>query len=644
MYNLGLLRGRLVPSQTNLSKGAIGWRLLVNDEHIHTPLGYLEWLLAPKPNMAEADTIITARLALDAVLAVQCYTEFANGVRLSYVSLLEWLKGKFPHPTEVSRVAWLRVLSAAMFSTTSQDEIGTALLEDFIADAEHPRLLLLWREQPHLFLRREALGELITEGLSLFDVKPNKTFLYWIGKEPEARGIYSLAERGAADFLASFAAVEAQAIRENNPVHEQLFLPFFYKNPTQHTPDILGLLPALAEVPSLTQPTHQLMKTLREGAIEAVQQLYGADAATELKPQGKLSAPPLPTTFPHQKIFFGPPGTGKSTQAKKVAAAYQPARTTFHPDTDYGSFVGAYKPVKDEAKGEITYDFRPQVFAQAYWQAWQQHPQPCFLLIEEINRGNCAQIFGDLFQTLDRGATGYSEYAGRADADLAQWLRAQLAGAAPAVREHYAAALAQAGTILPDPAEAGDWVLLPNNIYLYATMNTSDQSLFPMDSAFKRRWAWEYVPIEYNKLAGTVLNLGAAGRYDWVEFLTRVNANIQEFTESEDKQLGPWFVPPRGGEISRAEFCDKVMFYLWSDIYKLDPARENGIFWFQPRANLPKEKFTFADLYGPAADARLRSFMTDTLAVPLAIPPAAVAGEDKPEPEADAPDDDAAGA
>lgn len=357
-------------------------------------------------------------------------------------------------------------------------------------------------------------------------------------------------------------------------------------------------------------------------AAESVTRTISAELSLA---QSLDSAPPplLPADFPHQKIFFGPPGTGKSTLAKQKTAGYQPARTTFHPDTDYGSFVGAYKPVKEEGTGNITYDFRPQVFAQTYWQAWAQYPAPCFLLIEEINRGNCAQIFGDLFQTLDRQASGYSEYAGRADADLAYWLRAQLAAAAPAVRDHYVAALAQADTHLADPAEAGNWVLLPNNLYLYATMNTSDQSLFPMDSAFKRRWAWEYVPIAYDKLKDTVLDLGSAGRYDWVEFLTRVNARIQDFTESEDKQLGPWFVAPRQGVVGRTEFCDKVMFYLWSDIYKLDPAREGSIFRFRPGAGLPEKPFTFADLYGQEADTRLRSFLTDTLAVPLALPPAA---------------------
>lgn len=634
MYNLGLLRGRLVPSQTNPSKGAIGWRLLANGEHIHTPLGYLEWLLASKNNLADTPAITSARLALDVLLVVQCYTEFTNGVRLSYVSLLEWLKGKFPHPPELSRVAWLRVLSAAMFSTTSQEEIGNRLLDDFLADAEQPRLLLLWRNQSHLILRHEALGELIAEGLSLFDVQPNKTFLYWIGKEPEARGIYSLAERGGAEFLADFAAEEARALRASAATSISVFNQFFHKNPTQHTPDILALLPELLKLPTLTQPTLHLMKTLREGAIEAVRQLYGAEAVSEIEPLSSGTPVPLPAEFPRQKILFGPPGTGKSYRIEhKYAAGHQLARTTFHPDTDYTGFVGAYKPVMN-AKNEIEYQFRPQVFAQTYWEAWQHPEQAYFLVIEEINRGNCAQIFGDLFQLLDRDAAHYSAYAGRADADLAQWLSAQLAAAdaaTPDLRARYAAALHRTNPKIA-PAEAGQWLLLPPNLCLYATMNTSDQSLFPMDSAFKRRWEWEYVPIDYADAFEVELDLGPMGRYNWGEFINAVNKRIYDLLKSEDKQLGNRFVNPVAGPggrvITLATFKAKVLFYLWSDVYKLETENPDSIFYYQPAGTTDPLPFSYADLFVQEQDAAILPSFLELLAVPVWVeaapmPPAA---------------------
>ena len=182
-----------------------------------------------------------------------------------------------------------------------------------------------------------------------------------------------------------------------------------------------------------------------------------------------------------QKIYFGTPGSGKSWIIKQQYEQDESKvfRTTFHPDTDYASFVGCYKPVKDkEDEKKIVYEFVPQAFTDAYVAAWSDLEHPYYLIIEEINRGNCAQIFGDLFQLLDRNKDGYSEYPIKADHDLKDYLV-----------EH-----------LPEDNEGirDGKLCLPPNLSIIASMNTSDQSLFPMDSAFKRRWSWEYVPIDYD--------------------------------------------------------------------------------------------------------------------------------------------------
>ena len=155
-------------------------------------------------------------------------------------------------------------------------------------------------------------------------------------------------------------------------------------------------------------------------------------------------------------------------------------RTTFHPDTDYASFVGCYKPVKDdEDNKKIVYEFVPQAFTDAYVAAWSDLEHPYYLIVEEINRGNCAQIFGDLFQLLDR-KNGKSEYKIKADKDLAKYL--------------CEAKDKDGQDVLMDKDGIKDGKLcLPANLHILATMNTSDQSLFPMDSAFKRRWDWEYI-------------------------------------------------------------------------------------------------------------------------------------------------------
>ena len=122
----------------------------------------------------------------------------------------------------------------------------------------------------------------------------------------------------------------------------------------------------------------------------------------------------------------------------------------------------------------ITYKFIPQAFTKAYAAAWNT-TEDVFLVIEEINRGNCAQIFGDLFQLLDRKG-GRSEYLIEADTDLANYLQEALAKSPR--------------TDIPQEIKSGERLMLPQNLYIWATMNTSDQSLFPIDSAFKRRWDW----------------------------------------------------------------------------------------------------------------------------------------------------------
>ena len=262
-----------------------------------------------------------------------------------------------------------------------------------------------------------------------------------------------------------------------------------------------------------------------------------------------------------QIIFYGAPGTGKSHRIKKLLKKMNVPkenifRTTFHPDSDYSSFVGAYKPtmkpVDDKYKAvvgkdeEIAYSFVPQTFIKAYTQAYKNPNENVYLIIEEINRGNCAQIFGDLFQLLDRDDNGVSEYPIKADSDLEMYLKGEL--------KDY-----------PDGIKDGE-LWLPSNLYIWATMNTSDQSLFPIDSAFKRRWDWEYEPIKY---MNTDWGIEVGGNmYSWTSFQIEVNNRIFEATNSEDKMLGDFFVKPNNNVISEKLFINKVLFYLWNDVCK----------------------------------------------------------------------------
>lgn len=298
-----------------------------------------------------------------------------------------------------------------------------------------------------------------------------------------------------------------------------------------------------------------------------------------------------------QQIYYGAPGTGKSNTIKKLTADESVVRTTFHPDSDYSTFVGAYKPTtkevklrdvsghvikeegKDVTENKIVYEFVSQAFLQAYIQAWKFYAEAVkdgdvkkqFLVIEEINRGNCAQIFGDLFQLLDRNESGFSDYPIHADNDMQKHLAHAFAGLTIARADEINACYR--GKDIVTKVLSGELLLLPDNLYIWATMNTSDQSLFPIDSAFKRRWDWQYIPIADG---GKEWKIEVNGNlYDWWQFLEKMNDKIGSITNSEDKKLGYFFCKTKDGIISAETFVGKVIFYIWNDVFK-DFAEESG--------------------------------------------------------------------
>ena len=335
---------------------------------------------------------------------------------------------------------------------------------------------------------------------------------------------------------------------------------------------------------------------------------------TNTKPQSNKA-------FPLQQIDYGAPGTGKSYDIDRITKTYSTIRTTFHPDSDYSTFVGAYKPTMTKSKvygaqgpvldkgseveeNRITYTFVKQAFLKAYLGAWKKYAdggdevQPQFLVIEEINRGNCAQIFGDLFQLLDRSSNGFSTYPIEADTDLQKEIERafaeeeeykinsdlEVAGAVKGYTSNY-------GASLSEDIKSGRVLLLPNNLYIWATMNTSDQSLFPIDSAFKRRWDWKYVRITngyerdeegHFKLddqgqrvpLNWQIKVDAETKFDWWDFIQAINEKIADTTSSDDKKLGYFFCKPQGDSktIDAETFVGKVIFYLWNDVFKDEDA------------------------------------------------------------------------
>lgn len=329
--------------------------------------------------------------------------------------------------------------------------------------------------------------------------------------------------------------------------------------------------------------------------------LYSSDKATATASSNQIKL----IDEPLQLIFYGAPGTGKSFTIDDKTDDENSVRTTFHPDSDYASFVGAYKPTMENVpinsiygesvqfatgknghpgtEKKIVYKYVPQAFLKAYVAAWSNLGTPYFLIIEEINRGNCAQIFGDLFQLLDRNNAGSSSYAIHADEDISQFLSSDNKGFAALSDEQKDAI--RAFELHKDNGKTqavgqdilnGKLLLLPPNLYIWATMNTSDQSLFPIDSAFKRRWNWKYMPIEYRPLDKKTqqpidwkFQIGD-NLYSWGQFLGKINPEIYTLTESSDKQMGYFFAKADNatGIISEDVFLNKVLFYLWTDVFK----------------------------------------------------------------------------
>lgn len=336
-----------------------------------------------------------------------------------------------------------------------------------------------------------------------------------------------------------------------------------------------------------------------------------------------------------QQIFYGAPGTGKSHTIKEETKESDVIRTTFHPDTDYSTFVGAYKPttallpICDELgqpmkigattlhKEQIVYEFVAQSFLQAYVNAWKKFDKDDkqYLVIEEINRGNCAQIFGDLFQLLDRNDYGFSDYPIKADADMKRQLQKAFAGLVIAQKDKINAMYE--GKDIVSQVLNGDILLLPNNLYIWATMNTSDQSLFPIDSAFKRRWDWTYMPIT-NAEKDWIIEVDG-NKYDWWQFLEKINEKIGSTTNFEDKKLGYFFCKAQDGVISAKTFVGKVIFYLWNDVFK-DYEFGDAIFNDEDGSKLSFDKFyTSEGKNSKVVEEKVALFLKNLGLIPIEI-------------------------
>lgn len=367
------------------------------------------------------------------------------------------------------------------------------------------------------------------------------------------------------------------------------FIDYYRKNPNKKAEDARVELKELSDIDKYEYGYNATLTAMAKMVLDPKNELIRkGNPAESSRAENHL----LKTTG-LQQIYYGAPGTGKSKTIKDLTFGESVIRTTFHPDSDYASFVGTYKPITEEVvlrdcngkkvidddtkevvkEERIAYKFIPQAFLDAYVKAWKKlgSSKKQYLIIEEINRGNCAQIFGDLFQLLDRNEYGFSDYPIVADKDMQKYLEKEFAGWEITNKDEINQLYGEANMV--NLIMKGERLVLPSNLYIWATMNTSDQSLFPIDSAFKRRWDWKYVPIregrdkETNAPLNWYINTGDK-QYNWWSFISKVNELIGSLTNSEDKKLGYFFCKAKDGEIDADLFVSKVIFYLWNDVFK----------------------------------------------------------------------------
>lgn len=298
---------------------------------------------------------------------------------------------------------------------------------------------------------------------------------------------------------------------------------------------------------------------------------------------------------PHQRIFFGAPGTGKSFNLNEEAKEYferNYERVTFHPNYMYGNFVGAFKPfpkilrdqegkpLKDEngnIKETITYEYVPGPLMRILVKALINRETNYLILIEEINRANVAAVFGDFFQLLDRQADGESEYPITTSEEVRIYLDMEFSHINDEDIKTY---------ISDKIGSEYERLVLPSNLYIWSTMNSADQGVMPMDTAFKRRWDFTYIGIDDAlddpKIAAEFENyrfkISKDSTVKWNDFRTEVNKRLSRHGVPEDKLLGPYFISK---SVLESEDIDKltdtiknkVLMYLYDDAGK--PYRNN---------------------------------------------------------------------
>ena len=310
----------------------------------------------------------------------------------------------------------------------------------------------------------------------------------------------------------------------------------------------------------------EIDKTLKISIEEVDLSKYKESAEKKFETIKEDNSNGVNISIPHQRIYFGAPGTGKSyllnEEAKNLVDKYE--RVTFHPNYMYGNFIGTFKPFpkKIDGKEEITYKYVPGVLLRLLIEALKNPEGKYMLVIEEINRANTSGVFGDFFQLLDRNEKGESQYPISTSEELREYLKEEF-GEENLIKEKL--------------GKNFEKIYLPTNLYIWATMNSSDQGIMPLDTAFKRRWNFKYIGIDEGeeevkeKYSFKVTNK----KYLWNDFRKKLNEELlKNCNVPEDKLLGPYFIDKATLDLSTEEelteiIKNKVLMYLYEDIGKM---------------------------------------------------------------------------
>ena len=586
MYRIGLLKKPL--STIN----STAWDDLKKDKNVQSSLGFLSAFLykAFLSTNQPTQILVKAISSLQAIFSI-CQSIKLEDIEISINSLIHGLDQIYPIDDKHDAIAWRRyTLSAAICEANFKEQNSNNLhnLKKYFQGKYNQNVELRFiatksknGAQSGTVLYKIAnsndVATAIDTDVSLDNIINQRASNFIIGnhKRPNSNGFYILAYRHCKDFLDFCYDIEKHDITTTGTSSFSALYDESRKG------QILEFLTNITFTDKTATDTFkikfgEIMNNIEMGVRETLSKLNNSSCIN------------INNNIKRNVIYYGAPGTGKSFEVKNVVGCSDFFRTTFHEDYDYSSFVGIYKP---SSTSSTPYTYTAQVFLNAYLQAWNNYlaatvtsdsdritktPELVYLIIEELNRGNCSQIFGELFQLLDRNELGWSQYPIVADQDLSTFLISELGSN----YSEYVKTISE-NAQLPKNKNSVP-LCIPPNMILIATMNTSDQSLQHIDSAFQRRWDWIFVPINYDDADNFKVSINN-NFYSWKSIIQNLNRIIYNVTRSPDKQIGNRFIKSYEKDqtdnkyiISEESFVNKVLFFIWNEIFKdLDDEPEN---------------------------------------------------------------------